>query len=335
MNRHMARLVTKIAATALSALCFMETSALAQGAVNAFQIIAAGRDVGLTHGQALRYTWVNLNNPDPQKREFDLLNIQVKVLAANGLVIAQAEAPAVDAGAFQSFEFIRDQINLPGEPGTGRLQLRLEVMIRFAWAAGIDAFDSKQQILDAFDDEAEVVDTLTGRTTVSFKPEEIVVVGSKPSPAAGAPIPDSVWIDLGSPLGIAPDQVLRISVSNPLVPQPGEDGRKYTMLFAPLILDADGQAIAHKGEIALAPGQSHSFDFTRADLPSAGELGTGRLQVRSEIRRRFFHGIAARISQGDVDKFPGTLELVAEGTGQTVLLLPAVQAARTAARRIQ
>jgi hypothetical protein len=93
--------------------------------------------------------------------------------------------------------------------------------------------------------------------------------------------------------------------------------------------------IARRGEIALAPGQSHSVDFKRADLSAAGELGTGRQQVRSEIRRRFFPGISARISQGNVDKFSGTLELVAESTGQTMLLLPAVQAARTAAGRLQ
>jgi hypothetical protein len=152
-----------------------------------------------------------------------------------------------------------------------------------------------------------------------------------PEPAASsAGGQDAIWIDIGSPLGIVPGQTLRISVVNPLAPPlPDEDGRKYKMVFAPLILDADGRVIARSDEITLDPGEFHSFDFNRADLPLAGEPGTGRLQVRSEIRRRFFPGIASRIPQG---KFPGTVELIDNSSGKTMLLLPAVQASRSAAR---
>ena len=129
----------------------------------------------MTRGQTLRYTWANLNDPDPQKREFEPLLIKVKLFAADGNVIAQAEAPAVDAGKFQSFDFNRDQINLPGEPGTGRLQVRLEVTV----FGRIEAVTVKQRVVESFDDAAEVIDTLTGRTTFGSKPKEIVVVGSK------------------------------------------------------------------------------------------------------------------------------------------------------------
>jgi len=335
MKGHIARHISP-AVIALFALCFVETRANAQNPPRAFQIVSAGGDVGLTRGQALRYTWVNLNEPDPRTREFELLGIQVRLLAASGIVIAQAAAPAVGAGAFQAFDFIRDQINLPGEPGTGRLQVRLDVSVYYARARGSEAFDITRQVLDAFDDGLEVIDRQTGRTAVSSKPKEIVVVGSKPAPDAGSAGQDSVWIDLGSPVGIAAEQTLRIAVFNPLPPAPpGEDGRKYVMLVAPVILDADGQVIARPGEVSLAPGQSHSFDFRRSDLPAAGEPGTGRLQVRSAIQRRFFPGIVSRISAGQVDRFPGALELVDQSTGTTMLLLPAVQAAREAARRIQ
>ncbi|MBA3713635.1 MAG: hypothetical protein H0W76_14470 [Pyrinomonadaceae bacterium] len=131
--------------------------------------------VGLARGQTLRYTWANLNDLDPQQREFEPLCIQVRLLAADGSVIAQAGAATVGAGQFQSFDFHRDQINLPGEPGTGRLQVRLEVSVelRRRNLVTTSSFDN------FFDDAAEVIDTLTGRTTVSFKPKEIVVVGTK------------------------------------------------------------------------------------------------------------------------------------------------------------
>ena len=133
--------------------------------------------IGLAPGQTLRYTWANLNDPDPQKREFETLSIQVRLLAADGSVIAQKEAETVGVGQFQSFDFNRDQINLPGEAGTGRLQARLEVTVfgRVKYPNLV----LKQGISGTFEDGAEIFDTLTGRTTVSSKPKEIVVVGSK------------------------------------------------------------------------------------------------------------------------------------------------------------
>ena len=135
-----------------------------------------------------------------------------------------------------------------------------------------------------YEHAAEVLDTLTGRTTVSLKPKEIVVVGSKidrqdegalsPAAVGGQ---DAIWLDLGGPLGIAPRQTLRITVLLPRLSVPrlprAEDGRKYKMLVAPLILDADGRVIVSRPEITLEPGQFHSFDFERAELPP-GEPGT-------------------------------------------------------------
>ena len=92
-------------------------------------------------------------------------------------VIAQTAAVAVDVGRFQSFDFDRDEINLPGEPGTGRLQVRAEVTV--IGRLKDPDIPLKRGVLDTFDDAVEVIDTLTGQTTVRDKPKEIVVVGSK------------------------------------------------------------------------------------------------------------------------------------------------------------
>ncbi|MGI8997979.1 MAG: hypothetical protein ACR2GW_15055 [Pyrinomonadaceae bacterium] len=137
--------------------------------------------LGLTRGQTLRYTWANLNDPDPQQREFEPLHIRVRLFAADGSLLAQTAAAAVGVGQFQSFDFNRDQLNLPGEPGTGRLQVRLEVTVSGRLRRGNFILDVtfERRLLETFDDAAEIFDTLTGRTTVSFKPKEIVVVGTK------------------------------------------------------------------------------------------------------------------------------------------------------------
>jgi hypothetical protein len=112
-------------------------------------------------------------------------------------------------------------------------------------------------------------------------------------------------------LSLAPGQTLRISVANP--PEQASPGEPVT--FTATIYTPNGGVIARSGEITVAPGEFHSFDFKRADLPLAGEPGTGRLQVRSEIRRRFFSGLPSRISQG---RLPGMFELVDNGAGKTV-----------------
>jgi hypothetical protein len=328
----------RLTALALSGFFFFvaETPARAQGTVRAFQIISAGPDssIGLGRGQTLRYTWVNIGAGDLAQPDVEVLAVHVRVFSNSDRVVAQAGAPAVGPGKSQFFDFNRDEMSVPGESGTGRLQLRLEVSVEYASSLKIDQFEIRQRLLESFDDGAEVIDSLTGRSTVSFKPKEIVVVGSKPLPTAAA-VQDSIWIDLGTPVGITLQQTLRITAFNPLPPAPaGEDARTFKMLVAPLIVDLDGEVIARGEAIALDPGQSHSFDFRRADLPSSGESGTGRLQVRSVIQRRFYNGLVSRFSAGGrMDRFPGALELVDEGPGTTAMLLPAIQAAREKAGR--
>src|SRR4029453_7854841 len=82
--------------------------------------------LGISPNQTLRYTWTNLNDADPLKRLFEPLRIRVRLLAADGSIIAQQEAAAGGAGRVQSFEFARHRISLLGETGSGRIQASLE-----------------------------------------------------------------------------------------------------------------------------------------------------------------------------------------------------------------
>jgi len=137
-------LTVRLAAIMLLTVCALQPGVYAQNTAN-----GAGRDSsqapslqtdgvvilfsslpgGLARGEALRVTWANLNDEDPDKRVIDPLRLSVKLFDANGHTIEQREAQAVGAGKFQSFDFKRDMINLPGEAGTGRLQIRCEVEI--------------------------------------------------------------------------------------------------------------------------------------------------------------------------------------------------------------
>jgi hypothetical protein len=48
----------------------------------------------------------------------------------------------------------------------------------------------------------------------------------------------------------------------------------------------DNNQIAQSQETTVTPGRFYSFDFNRDEFAAGGELGTGRLQVRIEIRYR-------------------------------------------------
>jgi hypothetical protein len=94
------------------------------------------------------------------------------VYDGTGDIIFRSPELAVPAGQFRSFDFNPSLLSLPGEPGTGRLQVRAVLEVRF---------DGTHQFPFRLDMSAEVIDNGTGKTAIliSQKPKEIVVVGSK------------------------------------------------------------------------------------------------------------------------------------------------------------
>ena len=250
---------------------------------------------GFARGQTLRYTWANQNDPDPEERQIEPLRIRVRLIAADRSVIAQSEAPAVGVGRFQVFDFNRDGITLPGEALTGRLQTRLEVIVSGLKYRNIIL---KQAIVESFDDTIEIIDNVSGRTTVST--------------GGGANVnPDGFQIISAGKdclVGFVPGERLRVSALNSFDPSVG-DGRKFKMLFAVTILLADGSVIAESDEITLDPGESHFFDFKRADLPIAGEPG-GRVQARVIFRKLSLRA-----------EFPSSFEIVDQSTGKTTVFI--------------
>ena len=309
--------IVRLAASALIAICLIHLPARAYpGAIAAAQDthIDLYKNIwinpGLARGQTLRYTWANLNDPDPQKREFETFSIRVRLLARGGNVIAEIEAATVEVGEFQSFDFNRDQINLTGEEPTGRLQTLLEATV--IGRTRHRNLILKQGILETFDDAVEIIDNAGARTTVSLGGgvNGVILNDSRGTEHLNPNAFQIVSAGKDYLVGIAPQQTLRVSARNPSQPASGEDPEKLKMKFAVKLLDADDRVIAQTDEITLEPGQFQFFDFKRSDLPLSGEPG-GRLQVRAQV---IFRKLQLRA------EFPSSVELVDENTGRTTAM---------------
>ena len=310
--------IIRLAAFALLAICITQLPVSAYpAAINA----GAARDThidlykniwinpGLARGQTLRYTWANLDDPDPRNRILEPSSIRVRLLASDGSVIAQTVAAAVGPNQFQSFDFNRDEINLPGENITGRLQTILEATV-----IGQTKYNDivlKRGILETFSDAVEIVDNTGGRTTVgSGGGANGVILNDSPGTEHLNPRSFQI-ISAGKEhsIGIVPGQTLRVSALNP-PSAPGEDGERFKLQVSVTLLLTDGMVIAQSDEITLRAGQFHSFDFKRSDLPLAGEPG-GRLQVHARV---IWNKLQLKT------EFPSSVELVDESTGKTTVL---------------
>jgi hypothetical protein len=119
-----------------------------------------------------------------------------------------------------------------------------------------------------------------------------------------------------APIGLAFGQSLRINVRNSVKPSSQQDGRRFKMLVAPLIVDLNGSVIAQTDQITLLPNESHTFEFKRDALPLTGEPGTGRLQV--VIQRTFTVRNVGNVPDL-MELAPFSWEIVDDSTGKTTV----------------
>jgi hypothetical protein len=284
--------------------------------------IDIGSPVGFVASQTLRFTAFNPDELEPPDAQPGPARAHVKVFDARGNLIIQSAEVLIPAGEFRSIDIHREDIPLTGEPVTGRLEVLAQLLI------------AKQQARRAhFLASLELVDNSSGKTLLVpavQKAREVAAPSSVPtgltSTTGNTAVQSSandeplIFFLGGIPLGFVRGQTMRISVVNPdhLQPQ-APDGRKFKMLVAPLILNAHGDVIAAGDEITLDPGEFHSFDFDRDEIALQGEQGTGRLQVHSQIRFRFFSIVErTRITP---DEVPASLELIDNSTGSTTVLI--------------
>lgn len=155
--------------------------------------------------------------------------------------------------------------------------------------------------------------TITRFITVAVVVAAIAVTGSiwmaEQAGATGRSDINDIYIFQSPPIGFIPGQTLRFSVFNPNAPEQ----QTGSVSGHVKIFDSTGRLIAQSEEIAIAPGQFHSFDFNRDDLFLSGESGTGRLQARGIVQVSFMDGSVRNLSA----RFPISIEVIDNASGNT------------------
>jgi hypothetical protein len=283
MKRHIARyvLIARLAALALSALCFLQDSVRAQGMTGYIVIFPS---VGLAPGQSLRFTLFNPNG--------EPVRAQAQIHHAGGMLVGLADG-SVRAGAFHSFDFKRSDIPLTGEVGTGRIQLRPSVRLTFSEA------------INPVIASMETVEVRDGTSNTVFVGEII------PSQVGGGGN-DILTSGFGNDIimGIVPGQTLRVTLFNP--PSSESEAQSEPVGAHVKIFDGSGNLITQSQELVIPPGEFRSFDFNRFALSLSGEPGTNRAQARI---KPFFNFQSELLSP-----VLASFEIIDNSAGKTVLL---------------
>jgi len=291
------------AALALLALCLIQPQVRAQEEVSlVFHTISWG----MVRGQTARFTVFNPN--EPSERERREVFVQVTLLDARGAAIAQSDEIAIPPGAFRSIDFKRDDLPVSG----GRAQTRAQVRYRT-----FPVVDRTQ--LTVWPTSIELIDDATDHTTplISQKPKEIVVVGSKsPVIAPAQTLTDLPVIVYGGRalMGLAYGQTLRV---NAFYPGATADPQRQSVRTRVSLYGANGALLAQSAEATIAPGEFHSFDFDRADIPASGEPAGRRLQMLARLEASAFDPSSFTQDPKATGPLATSLELIDNSTGRT------------------
>jgi hypothetical protein len=291
MKRHAARNTSiGLAVLALCTLGFPQTPVRAQGMTGYVVIFPS---VGLAPDQSLRLT---LFNPDGAP-----VRARARIHHSGGILVGLRDG-SVRAGAFHSFVFERGDIPLPGEEGTGRLQLSASIQLALA---------GPRKKMDKLSVSMETISISSGQSNTLFVWEKL------PSPSGGNGN-HSIHSGFGNDrmMGIVPGQTLRLTLSNP--PSFGSMAQRKPLIGRAKFFDGSGNQIAQSDESVIPPGESRSFDLNRDALALPGEMGTGRLQSRGSwsLIVRDASTLQGRASGRVVASF----ELVDNLTGKTEVL---------------
>jgi hypothetical protein len=284
MKRYIARhiLMAKLAALALSALCFLQAPVRAQETT--YNVIFPS--VGLAHDQILSFTLFNPNGMPVRAQSY---------LAfpgfTGGVRVASGD---INGGAFRSFNIKRSDIPQVGEDGTGRIQLSLSVRL------------SSSEAIKSVVASMETISISDGTSNTILVAE---VITTAPSSGGGKDV--LIGGDARDVLmGITPDHKLRVTILNP--PASGSEAPHTYPKGHVKVFDKGGVLIAQSVELAIPSGEFRSFDIDRYALSLPGEPGANRAQVRIQP--------SVNSESEWLSPVLASFEIVDNSTGKTVLL---------------
>lgn len=124
----------------------------------------AGQDVllGIVPDQTLRVTVAHLTGRGDEHHDPPPVQVGVWILDASGRVIARRDPVAIPHDHFRVFDFDRAGLPSPGEPDSGRLQVRVRLVMP---PAGPHSFTADPRGSGLLLPSVELVDNGTGATT--------------------------------------------------------------------------------------------------------------------------------------------------------------------------
>lgn len=290
-------MITRVLVMTLLTACLFQGPASAEAPP---ERILLWSSFGLAPDQRARFT---LFAPSGQP-----VRATVKLFDASGALVAVSDEAIIPASAFHSFDFDTGDIRAPGEPGTGRRQLRASGHVtRVGPGASIDELGATLEILAG----GTRLTDITDGTSSTF------LVGERPASPAGEGR-DLLVGGAGRDIlmGFVPDQILRVTVAH-VGRTPAQDQNRPDVAVGVWILDASGRVIARSAEVAIPREHFHVFDFDRDALPAPGELTSRRLQLRTIVLVNGGGNIPHTTDPRPTGMLVSSLEIVDKVTGAT------------------
>jgi hypothetical protein len=118
-------------------------------------------------------------------------------------------------------------------------------------------------------------------------------------------------------IGLSYGQTLRVNTMYPGDPSDPQRQSARAVRARVSVYDANGALLAQSTEGTIAPGEFHSFDFVRADIPASGEPISGRLQVRVSLEVAVSNPFPVSQDPSTTGPPVTSLEVFATDTGRT------------------
>jgi hypothetical protein len=104
---------------------------------------------------------------------------------------------------------------------------------------------------------------------------------------------------------------------NAFYPGDPADPRRQSVRARVSLYDANGALLAQSAETTIAPGEFHSFDFDRAEIPASGEPVGGRLPMRVSLEASATDPYSFTQDPKATGPLAASLELIDNSTGRT------------------